>query len=160
MEKYIITEDNYITNTVVDKPLTLKSNQNAYKLGSITGSSIIDSKYDDATDSFIAPIKITQIECDSIITGSLFPFTASFSSNIDPSSSIEVFVDNGYISSSNIDNNHLYLLVGHFLDQTPNSDIQEIKVNIDQSQMEFIAENPRITPPYINTHKVLYSGSL
>jgi hypothetical protein len=156
MKKYILTENNYIVNHIVGETIPLESNQQIYERESITGSSMLDSKYDSSTDSFIPPTQIENILTEYIVSSS-FPFTCSFSANIlSELSAGAVSVENGEIISSLIDSKNLNLLINPL---EALEDEETIKITIDKTKLVYDS-NGRISYPHTYIVDVMYTSSV
>jgi hypothetical protein len=155
MKKYFITENDYIVQHVVGIEVPVGLNQKIYNQESITGSSVMNSKYDSATDSFIPPTSIRTIIAPDFAS-SEFPMTYSFSDNI-ISENIDgaIYVENGNIASSSIDGNQIKLLINLSEDISEEEDMNIVKVTIDKANLTYDG-NGRINHPHKVESEIKY----
>lgn len=166
--KYILTVDGYIENYQVGNNNILSDNQKLYDFSSITGSKIINSKYDSATDSFIEPINVTNLSAPLLIddtkdsieyfTGSL-PVTLSFNRTITTDPILPSTINASFLTEKNervpieeleANNNKLQFKLNPSLSQDidwenfPSLELIEIRVNV--GNLEFDSPNNRPHP--------------
>lgn len=184
---YILTVDDYIENYQLGNSNTLADNQNLYLASAITGSKSINSKYDSATDSFIEPIKITNLSAPFLIDETdignpikyftdFLPVTLSFNKNITTDSILPSTVISNFktdiseeilISELETNNNILQFKLDPSssanIDWENISDTQltAIELRVDLGKLEFDSPNNRPASSYFPYKTTLeYSKSV